>query len=92
MLAILSHHFAGRGFPRQLIVIWLFGLALNLALNFAFLPGRGAWAAALASSISYAVLLVLHMWLFAREAGGYGAMRPRPGEVLRFVRVALSRT
>jgi O-antigen/teichoic acid export membrane protein len=92
MLAILSHHFAGRGFPRQLLVFWLVGLVLNLALNFAFLPGRGAWVAALASSITYAVMLVLHTWLFAREAGGYGAMRPRPGEVLRFVKVAISRT
>jgi O-antigen/teichoic acid export membrane protein len=73
-------------------VFWLVGLVLNLALNFAFLPGRGAWVAALASSITYAVMLVLHTWLFAREAGGYGAMRPRPGEVLRFVKVAISRT
>jgi O-antigen/teichoic acid export membrane protein len=92
MLTILSQHFAGRGFPRQLIGIWLGGLALNVALNVAFLPGRGAWVAALTSSITYAVLLALHMWLFAREAGGYGSMRPRAGEVLRFVRVALSRT
>jgi O-antigen/teichoic acid export membrane protein len=92
MLTILSQHFAGRGFPPPLRTIWLFGLALNLALNFAFLPGRGAWVAALASSVTYAMLLVLHMWLFAREGGGYGAMRPRPAEVLRFVRVALSRT
>jgi O-antigen/teichoic acid export membrane protein len=91
MLTILSQHFAGRGFPRQLIVIWLGGLALNILLNVVFLPGRGAWVAALTSSITYALLLALHMWLFAREAGGYGSMRPRPGEVLRFVRVALSR-
>jgi hypothetical protein len=37
-------------------------------------------------------LLVLHMWLFAREAGGFGALRPRAGEVVRFVRVAVSRS
>jgi len=57
----------------------------------AFLPGRGAWVAALTSSVTYAALLVLFMWLFAREAGGFSAMRPRLGEVVRFVRVALSR-
>lgn len=91
MLTILSQHFAGRGFPPRLIVIWLGGLALNIVLNVVFLPGRGAWVAALTSSITYAVLLALHMWLFGREAGGFGSMRPRPGEVLRFVRVALSR-
>jgi O-antigen/teichoic acid export membrane protein len=91
MVTILSTHFAGRGFPRAAIVIWVFGISLNVVLNVALLPGRGAWVAALTSSITYAVLLVLHMWLFAREAGGYGVMRPRPREVVRFVRVALSR-
>jgi O-antigen/teichoic acid export membrane protein len=91
MLTILSQHFAGRGFPPQAMAIWFVGLALNIAINLAFLPGRGAWVASLASSIAYTVLLALHMWLFAREAGGFGAMRPRLGEVVRFVRVSLSR-
>jgi O-antigen/teichoic acid export membrane protein len=91
MVTILSSHFAGRGFPRAAMVIWAGGIALNIVLNVIFLPGRGAWVASLTSSISYSVLLVLHMWLFAREAGGFGVMRPRAGEVVRFVRVALSR-
>ena len=91
MLTILSHHFAGRGFPRAAMGIWFVGLAVNLAINLAFLPGRGAWVAALASSISYALLLALHMWLFARDAGGFGVLRPSPREVVRFVRVAVSR-
>jgi O-antigen/teichoic acid export membrane protein len=91
LVTILSSHFAGRGFPRAAIVIWAFGLVLNVVLNLAFLPGRGAWVASLTSTISYGVLLVLHMWLFAREAGGYGVMRPRAREVVRFVRVALSK-
>jgi hypothetical protein len=64
---------------------------VNLAINLAFLPGRGAWVAALASSISYALLLALHMWLFARDAGGLGVLRPNAREVVRFVRVAVSR-
>ena len=72
MVTILSSHFAGRGFPRAAIVFWVVGFALNVVLNVLFLPGRGAWVAALTSSITYAVLLALHMWLFAREAGGYG--------------------
>jgi O-antigen/teichoic acid export membrane protein len=91
MLTILSQHFAGRGFPLPAVAIWFFGLALNLAINFAFLPGRGPWVAALASSIAYAVLLALHMWLFAREGGSYSLMRPRLREVFNFVRVAVTR-
>ena len=91
LVSILSSHFVGRGFPRAAMFIWSFGIALNVVLNLIFLPGRGAWVASLASSISYGILLVLHMWLFAREAGSYGVLRPRPREVVRFVRVALSR-
>jgi O-antigen/teichoic acid export membrane protein len=91
LLTILSHHFAGRGYPVHAMAIWVVGLTLNIVLNLAFLPGRGAWVAALTSSITYAVLLALHMWLFVKEAGSYGSLVPRPTEVLRFVRVALSR-
>jgi O-antigen/teichoic acid export membrane protein len=91
MLTILAHHFAGRGYPTQAAAVWFVGLALNLAINIAFLPGRGAWVASLASSIAYAVLLALHVRLFAREAGGYGVLRPRVREVVGFVRTAFAR-
>jgi O-antigen/teichoic acid export membrane protein len=89
LLTILAHHFAGRGYPIEAAAVWLVGLALNLGLNFAFLPDRGPWVAALTSSVTYAVLLALHIRLFAREAGGYGVLAPRPFEVVRFVRTAL---
>jgi O-antigen/teichoic acid export membrane protein len=91
MLTILSHHFAGRGYPVQAMAFWAFGLALNITLNVVLLPGRGAWVAALTSSITYAVLLTLHMRLFVQEAGDARVLVPRPGEVVRFVRVAFSR-
>lgn len=91
MLTILSSHFAGRGFPRRAMAIWIVGMSLNIVLNVVFLPGRGAWVASLTSSVSYCVLLGLHMWLFAQEAGGFGAMRPRAREVVRFVRFAFTR-
>ncbi len=91
MLTILAHHFAGRGYPTEAAAVWFVGLGLNLAINVAFLPGRGAWVASLASSIAYAVLLALHVRLFAREAGGYWVLRPRLREVLGFVRTAFAR-
>jgi O-antigen/teichoic acid export membrane protein len=86
LLTILAHHFAGRGYPREAAAIWFVGLALNVAINVAFLPGRGAWVASLASSIAYAVLLALHLWLFVRESGSLGVLRPRAGEIVRMVR------
>jgi O-antigen/teichoic acid export membrane protein len=91
LLTILAHHFAGRGYPTEAAVVWLVGLGINLAINVAFLPGRGAWVAALASSIAYAVLLFLHVRLFARETGSYGAIRPRMREVVGLVRTAFAR-
>lgn len=92
MLTILSSHFAGRGYPLRVVTFWIIGFTLNVVLNVVFLPGRGAYIASLSSSIAYTLLLGLHMSLFAREAGGYGAMRPRLREVARFVRIAFSRT
>jgi len=91
LLTILAHHFAGRGYPLEAAAVWLVGLAVNIAINVVFLPGRGAWVAALSSSITYALLLALHIRLFSREAGGYGALRPRMGEVVAFVRTAFAR-
>ena len=91
MLTILTHHFAGRGFPTEAAVVWLVGLAVNLALNIALLPGRGAWVASLSSSIAYGVLLALNLRLFARETGSYRALLPRPREVVLFVRTAFGR-
>jgi O-antigen/teichoic acid export membrane protein len=86
LLTVLAHHFAGRGYPREAAAIWFVGLALNIAINVAFLPGRGAWVASLASSIAYAVLLALHLWLFVREAGSLKVLRPRADEIVRMVR------
>jgi len=91
MLTILAHHFAGRGYPIEAAAVWLVGLAVNLAINVVFLPGRGAWVASAASSVTYALMLALHIRLFSREAGGYGSLRPRLREVVGFVRTAFAR-
>ena len=85
MLTILSQHFAGRGFPIQAALVWFVGLGVNLAINLAFLHS-GAYVAALASTIAYAVLLILHVRMFAREIGGLAKLRPRLGETLTMVR------
>jgi O-antigen/teichoic acid export membrane protein len=91
MLTILSHHFAGRGYPLQAMVIWIVGLVLNIAINVAFIPTEGTYIASLSSSITYGLLLVLHMRLFAKQVGGYRVLVPRIGEAIEFVRVILRR-
>ena len=82
MLNILAQHFAGRGFPLEAMLVWLWGLALNLAINLAFLPSGGVKVAAIASTAAYALLLALHMRMFARDVGGYGVLRPRLDETV----------
>jgi O-antigen/teichoic acid export membrane protein len=92
MVTLLAHHFAGRGFPLEAMLVWFAGLAVNLAIDLAFLRAHGTAVAAIASSVAYALLLALHVAMFAREAGGLGALRPRLGETVRITRTALSRT
>jgi O-antigen/teichoic acid export membrane protein len=91
MLTVLSHHFAGRGFPLEAMLVWFVGLGVNLALNLTLLDEHGTWIASMASSVAYTVLLVLHVRMFARDMGGYAALRPSARETARFLRVALSR-
>jgi O-antigen/teichoic acid export membrane protein len=91
MITILSHHFAGRGFPLEAMLVWFVGLGVNFAMNIVLLPGHGPYIASLASSVAYALLLALHMGMFAREVGGWASLVPRPTEVVGFVRQAVSR-
>jgi lipoyl(octanoyl) transferase len=62
------------------------GLALNVAINIALLPSEGTYIASLTSSLTYALLLVLHIHMFAPEAGGLRTLATDPREVHRVVR------
>jgi O-antigen/teichoic acid export membrane protein len=86
MLTILAHHFAGRGFPIEAALVWIGGLAVNLAINVAFLADQGTYIASLASSVAYGFLLLLHVRLFAHEAGGYRSLVPSIPEAVDFLR------
>jgi O-antigen/teichoic acid export membrane protein len=91
MLSILGQHFAGRGFPLEASLVWVVGLALNIAINVVFLKSGGTYVASLSSSIAYGAVLLLYMRLFARELGGYRRMMPRPREAFDFLRLLVSR-
>jgi len=93
MVTILSHHFAGRGFPLEAMLVWFIALAIDIAINLVFLRAYGTAVAAIASSVAYALLYLLHVWMFMRETGGgLATVLPRPGETLRIARASLSRT
>jgi O-antigen/teichoic acid export membrane protein len=92
MVTILSHHFAGRGFPREAMLVWFVALAVNLAIDLLFLRAHGTAVAAIASSVAYAVLYALHVAMFSRETGGLATLRPRLRETARILRTSLSRT
>lgn len=47
------------GFPKQIIFYWVFALALNLILNFAFIENYGITAVALSTCASYAIVCLL---------------------------------
>ncbi len=87
MLNVLSYHFAGRGFPLEAMLIWFPGLFVNVALVVLLLPGRHAYMAAFAATVAYAIVLALHMRLFAKESGGYRALVPRSREIVTFAGV-----
>jgi O-antigen/teichoic acid export membrane protein len=67
--SVLVQHFSSLGLPVAIPIFWLITLALNVALNLAFVPLFGARAAAASSSISYALIFVLVTSYFRAKTG-----------------------
>lgn len=86
LVTVLANHFAGRGFPLNAMFVWLVGLAVNLAINLTLLARYGTYIAALSSSVTYTLLLVLHLRMFVNEVGGWRQLILRPSEVAAFLR------
>ena len=86
MVSVLAYHFAGRGFPLEALLVWAPGLVLNFAVVLPLLAAHDSVnVAALSASLAYTLVLGLHMRMFAREAGSYRALMPRPRETLAFI-------
>jgi len=92
VLNVIAYHFAAHGMPRELILVWIPGLALNLALDLALLPHHGTYVASIASTVAYALVLVLHLRLFARDLGGWSRLRPTVAGTTSLLRLTLRRT
>jgi O-antigen/teichoic acid export membrane protein len=91
LLEVIANHFAGHGMPRELVLVWIPGLGINLAINILLLPHYGTYVASIASTVAYAIVLVLHLRLFARDVGSWSALRPTIAGTSSLVRLALRR-
>ncbi len=67
--AIVANDLAGRGYPAVLVVYWCGGLVLNVGLNLILIPRWGATGAAVASTVTYAVLSALVVGRFLADSG-----------------------
>jgi O-antigen/teichoic acid export membrane protein len=91
LLTVIAYHFAAHGMPRELVLVWAPGLAVNLAIDLVLLPGHGTYVASISSTIAYAIVLTLHLRLFARDLGSWRSLRPTVVGMTSLVRVALGR-
>lgn len=92
MLNVIAYHFAGHGMPRELILVWIPGLVVNLGLDITLLPHHGTYIASIASTVAYAIVCALHLRMFARDLGGWSRLRPTIAGTTSAVRLALRRT
>src|SRR5688572_4764481 len=62
--SVLVQHFNALGLPRTIPVYWVVTLVVNLVLVFALVPQFGAYGAAIASTVSYALIFCLVAFYF----------------------------
>jgi O-antigen/teichoic acid export membrane protein len=65
--SVLVQHFNAAGLPRVIPLFWTATLIINIALTFALVPTFGARGAAVASTISYALIFGLVLSHFRAE-------------------------
>jgi O-antigen/teichoic acid export membrane protein len=66
----IATQLASSGMPVSAVIVWIPPLALNVALNLAWIPRWGIDGAAAASSLCYLMVLVLHLALWKRRIRG----------------------
>ena len=67
--SVLVQHFTGTGLPAIIPAFWVMTMLVNVGLNLAFVPRWGARAAAVNSTVSYALIFVLVTAYFCRKTG-----------------------
>lgn len=67
--SVLVQHFTGTGLPAIIPAFWVVTMIVNLGLNLALVPVWGARAAAINSTISYALIFILVTAYFCWTTG-----------------------
>ncbi|MDD3488186.1 MAG: polysaccharide biosynthesis C-terminal domain-containing protein [Candidatus Pacebacteria bacterium] len=67
LVTILGQYFAATSYNIKIIIGWLFGFLLNIALNFIYIPQMGMKGAAISSVISYFLIFIYIFILFKKE-------------------------
>jgi O-antigen/teichoic acid export membrane protein len=67
--SVMVQHFNAMGLPVLIPVFWVGTLIINITLTFALVPSLGARGAALASTLSYALIFVLVVIYFRTRTG-----------------------
>ena len=67
--SVLVQHFTGTGLPPIIPAFWIITVIVNLGLNLALVPVWGARAAAVNSSVSYALIFFMVAAYFCRRNG-----------------------
>jgi len=82
--SILGQYFCSIGYPLKITIGWFLVAALNIVLNFIYIPQYGMIAAALSSTVSYILALGFHYYFFNKETGlgFYDVFVPRKAEIM----------
>jgi O-antigen/teichoic acid export membrane protein len=85
--SVIVQYFNAAGLPRAIPLFWVATLVSNLALTFILVPRLGARGAALASSLSYALIFALVVFYFRGRTGQSlsATLLPRRAEMLRVI-------
>jgi len=65
--SVLVQYFTGTGLPATIAWFWVVTLVVNVGLNLVFVPAFGARAAAVNSTVSYALIFILVAAYFGRR-------------------------
>src|SRR5262249_51164205 len=67
--SVLVQHFTGTGLPAAIPAFWIVTVVVSVGLNLWFVPRFGARAAAINSTISYALIFILVALYFCAKTG-----------------------